>query len=348
MFSECACSFEGCGEKMQRSELEKHAKECEHRVTECDDCSESIRHSETAAHDLVIFIYAVSVQCFASDFLSLSCVTCPASLGCLPRFFPRLTALPSQVCQKKLIACSKCNASIQRQNLDGHEKDFCLLRPVSCTYAALGCTAKLTHQSLPDHLKETDHVGMMMTSHMALMDKVRNLETKAVQGVETFTANVVWKMEDVARKISQKSVVLSDCVSVGGDSPDGAYSIYLEVQFGKTHVGIFLNASFQKGCQIVPIEFGGSSLTLGGGGGREKLDVAKTGTFGASARLTTTGAGLGYANFLALEAVELDHCSENTITIEASIRIKNRHYVAGELPAPLPIQLLRRSVISSA
>jgi hypothetical protein len=61
MFSECACSFEGCGEKMQRSELEKHAKECEHRVTECDDCSESMRHSETAAHDLVIFIYAVSV-----------------------------------------------------------------------------------------------------------------------------------------------------------------------------------------------------------------------------------------------------------------------------------------------
>jgi hypothetical protein len=62
MLSECACSFEGCGEKMQRSELEKHAKKCEHRVTKCDECSESLCHSEAAAHALVtlaLLLYAL-------------------------------------------------------------------------------------------------------------------------------------------------------------------------------------------------------------------------------------------------------------------------------------------------
>jgi hypothetical protein len=211
---------------------------------------------------------------------------------------------------------------------------------VGCKYAALGCKAKLTPQSLPGHLKDTDHVGMMMTSHMALQSEVRDMKTKAVQGVETFSAKVVWKVSGVACNISQKATINSKSVSIGGDSPDGAYSMHLSAEFGidskPNSIGVYVYSSNERGCQMVPIGLGGTVISMIGVGGKDAIVKS---TFVEADQIVNPGSGRGYAAFLPLETVKLNHCENDSITIEVTICIKNRHYVAGNSPASLPVQL---------
>jgi uncharacterized metal-binding protein len=171
----------------------------------------------------------------------------------------------------------------------------------------------------------------MMMSLIAVKDKMHQMEAKAVQDVETFSEKIVWKVADVATCIAEKSTLFSNAVEVGGGGE--TYSMCLQVVFGSIDYpdcfGIYLYSSSKKGCQIAPVGVTGSSLRLEGIG--RKSNVCKK----IRKDILACGAAHGYVSFVTLKALKTDHCSDDTITIEATICIKNRHYVARRLASSL-------------
>ena len=76
--------------------------------------------------------------------------------GCLEYFSIKLEKAHDLRCPFKLLPCSRgCGAQEQRQNLAAHEDGPCLLKPVTCPLAHLGCQVPgLTQGSLQEHLTE--------------------------------------------------------------------------------------------------------------------------------------------------------------------------------------------------
>ncbi|XP_064400049.1 TNF receptor-associated factor 4-like [Halichondria panicea] len=62
---------------------------------------------------------------------------------------------------------NQCGSTIQRQNIDSHVTDECLLTTINCDFHHVGCVMKLPRQDMPEHLRENllIHISLLATSH---------------------------------------------------------------------------------------------------------------------------------------------------------------------------------------
>ena len=150
--------------------------------------------------------------------------TCPfapvlcTNKGCEVVFSKKWGANHDATCPYKIISCSRtCGENMARKELDYHMSKQCILRPVQCPFACLGCNADLLFKDLPDHMDSTIQPHMMMGLNrvmeqhdviVKLNTKVASLETKtATYGAQIATLITGAAAVTVAMEANEKKMI---------------------------------------------------------------------------------------------------------------------------------------------
>jgi len=70
-----------------------------------------------------------------------------------------------QECPQKIIECERhCERHVMRRLMKNHLMDECVLRPVECSFASLGCESHLLQKDLKDHMEccQSDHLELTL------------------------------------------------------------------------------------------------------------------------------------------------------------------------------------------
>jgi hypothetical protein len=104
----------------------------------------------------------------SSERHKLSCIYRPIacrSEGCGAVFSARHEARHDGACEWKAVPCTRgCDELIPRNGMAAHVDGPCLLKPVECPFAKVGCTVPCTQGSLAGHLHEhtAHHLGLTL------------------------------------------------------------------------------------------------------------------------------------------------------------------------------------------
>ena len=69
------------------------------------------------------------------------------------------------MCPKHPMPCPNCHRTYERQTLERHINEKCLLTPVPCDYHVVGCKVKPARQDMQDHIKKE------MMTHVSLLQQ---------------------------------------------------------------------------------------------------------------------------------------------------------------------------------
>ena len=72
---------------------------------------------------------------------------------------------------------NECGLFPQRQNIDNHVNNECLLTTINCDFHHVGCTVKLPRKDMPEHIKESlhRHMTLLVTSHAKQQAQIASL-----------------------------------------------------------------------------------------------------------------------------------------------------------------------------
>ena len=136
-FVEVGCKH-GCGERFQRRHIASHQDEkCPERPYSCEHC----REYESTFADVTQDHY---LDC------EMYPVPCP----------------------------NKCQeASFERQKVDSHVKDECLLTEIHCPLHYAGCKVRLPRRDMPDHMSDTvTHMTLLATVTQSMQQNIEDLK----------------------------------------------------------------------------------------------------------------------------------------------------------------------------
>ncbi|XP_059390502.1 TNF receptor-associated factor 6 [Carassius carassius] len=137
------CPNEGCSDKMELRQLEKHSSQCKFATVQCPQCLESVRKSHLDEHK--------SEQC------SQRRMTCPACAG---SFVFANKQIHEQICPFANTVCEYCEMELIRDQLALHCDTDCLKAPVACTFSTFGCHVKMPRNELAQHMQEFTQMHM--------------------------------------------------------------------------------------------------------------------------------------------------------------------------------------------
>ncbi|KAK9971976.1 hypothetical protein ABG768_025312 [Culter alburnus] len=137
------CPNEGCSDKMELRQLERHLSQCKFATVPCPQCLESVRKSHLDEHK--------SQQCLQR------LMTCPA---CAESFVYATKQIHEQICPFANTVCEYCEMELIRDQLALHCDTDCLKAPVACTFSTFGCREKMPRKELAQHMQEFTQMHM--------------------------------------------------------------------------------------------------------------------------------------------------------------------------------------------
>ena len=138
--------------------------------------------------------------------------------GCEVVFSKKWGANHDARCPYKVIDCSRtCGENMARKEVEYHISHQCILRPVQCPFACLGCNTDLLFKDLPTHMDDTIQPHMMMGLHrvmeqheviVKLNTKVASLESKtAAYGSQIAALTAGAAAAAVAMEVNEKKMI---------------------------------------------------------------------------------------------------------------------------------------------
>ncbi|XP_065145307.1 TNF receptor-associated factor 6 [Paramisgurnus dabryanus] len=137
------CRNEGCNEKMELRQLEKHSPKCRFATEQCTQCFEFVRISLMDEHKTQHCLQRL--------------MTCP---DCAGSFVFAGRQIHKQMCPFANTACEYCEMELIRDQLESHCATDCVKAPVACTFSTFGCREKMPRNELAQHMQEFTQMHM--------------------------------------------------------------------------------------------------------------------------------------------------------------------------------------------
>lgn len=137
------CRNEGCNEKMELRQLEKHSPKCRFATEQCTQCLEFVRISLMDEHKTQHCLQRL--------------MTCP---DCAGSFVFAGRQIHKQMCPFANTACEYCEMELIRDQLESHCATDCVKAPVACTFSTFGCREKMPRNELAQHMQEFTQMHM--------------------------------------------------------------------------------------------------------------------------------------------------------------------------------------------
>lgn len=139
---------------------------------------------------------------------------CP-NMPCAVCFSRKWAAQHDGLCPEKLLPCERvCGETVARKRMFVHLEEHCCLRPVTCPFTCIGCTADLLAKDLDGHVQQQTalHLQLLLGRHLehqkvlsSVYQSVQDLETSHQQHVSLLTTlQTAHAATTVALAVSEK------------------------------------------------------------------------------------------------------------------------------------------------
>jgi hypothetical protein len=133
--------------------------------------------------------------------------TCPnASCGVI--YSKKWDKKHDAICPMKLLECDRiCGEKVLRKNMATHLEVSCTLRPVTCPFACLGCTAVCAFRSLDNHMDEYVQSHLLLSLNrveeqsqviVSLNKKIQHVEENMGEFQKAYTATTTGLAASIA------------------------------------------------------------------------------------------------------------------------------------------------------